>query len=116
MLAERIISSVTHSIGLMSVRITNKGDVWSLGVIFYQMLYGKRPFGHGQMQEGFLANNVVLNAMKVNFPDSPRISEEAKSFIRKAWRDQVCRPSIAELCKSSYLQKENGVIIPCCTI
>jgi len=31
-------------------RISSKVDVWSLGVIFYQILYGVRPFGEGLSQ------------------------------------------------------------------
>ncbi|PWZ33772.1 NPL4-like protein [Zea mays] len=34
--------------------ISSKVDVWSAGVIFYQMLYGRRPFGHDQTQERIL--------------------------------------------------------------
>lgn len=33
-------------------RISSKVDVWSLGVIFYQILYGVRPFGEGLSQVG----------------------------------------------------------------
>jgi len=88
-----------------SVRITNKVDVWSIGVIFYQMLYGKRPFGDGQSQEGVLANNVMLNAREVAFPNSPAISEEAKAFICHCLAyEQALRPNIAELCQSSYVK------------
>merc|ERR1711988_1113923 len=32
-------------------RIDNKVDVWAIGVIFYQCLYGKKPFGHNMSQE-----------------------------------------------------------------
>lgn len=48
-------------------RISNKVDVWSAGIIFYQMLYGRRPFGEGCTQEQILRDRVMLNARQVRF-------------------------------------------------
>lgn len=58
-------------------------DVWSVGVIFYQMLYGKRPFGEGLSQEQIMRERVVLSAREVDFPAKPTVSAEAKDFMRK---------------------------------
>ncbi len=51
--------------------ISNKVDVWSAGVIFYQLLYGRRPFGEGLSQEQVLQQRVVLNARSLEFPPKP---------------------------------------------
>ena len=68
------------------------------------MLYGERPFGHGQSQETILSKNVMLNATEVFFPDVPNVSNEAKNFIRKCLTyDQTLRPNIAELCELEYV-------------
>ena len=92
-----------------SVRITNKVDVWSIGVIFYQMLYGKRPFGDGQSQEGVLANNTMLNARAVEFPDKTTVSNEAKAFICQCLAyEQSNRPNITEICQHSYVSKHHN--------
>lgn len=53
-------------------------DVWSVGVLFYQMLFGKRPFGHDQTQERILREDTIIKAKKVEFPAKPAISNEAK--------------------------------------
>lgn len=63
--------------------ISNKVDVWSIGIITYQMLYGRRPFGHEQSQEQILRNEVMLNAKQVQFPSRPSVSNECKDFIKR---------------------------------
>ncbi len=58
-------------------------DVWSAGVMLYQMLFGKRPFGEGCSQEKILRDEVMLNAKIVYFPAKPALSAEGKEFISR---------------------------------
>jgi len=89
------------------VRISNKVDVWSIGVIFYQILFGKRPFGDGQSQDHVLSNNIMLNARDVRFPSAPQVSAEAKDFVRQCLTyDQTFRPNISQLCSHPYLLQQ----------
>lgn len=72
--------------GVDRPRISSKVDVWSLGIIFYQMLFGIRPFGEGQTQDIIWTNKVIIEQGKyVTFPTeakAPKISDEAKDLIR----------------------------------
>ncbi|CAG0912417.1 unnamed protein product [Notodromas monacha] len=65
-------------VGKNPPKISSKVDVWSVGVIFYQCLYGKKPFGHNQSQATILEQNTILKATEVQFPSRPAVSSEAK--------------------------------------
>jgi len=68
-------------------------DMWSGGCILFEMLYGRRPFGHNMTQEKLLREGTVLSAQEIQFPLSPKVSDEAKDLIRKCLaRDHRDRP------------------------
>lgn len=59
---------------------TNKSDLWSVGLIFYEMLHGFTPWpANNELQ---LINNI--NCKPIVF--DPAISETSKDFIRKCLR------------------------------
>ncbi|CAI9768590.1 unnamed protein product [Fraxinus pennsylvanica] len=75
--------------------ISSKVDVWSVGILFYQMLFGRRPFGHDQTQEKILREDTIIKARKVDFPSRPSASNEAKDFIRSCLTySQAERPDV----------------------
>lgn len=63
-------------------QITPKVDIWSVGVIFFEMLYAMKPFGHGMSQNEIMRNKVMLRATKVEFPQKPNVTQETKEFIK----------------------------------
>ncbi|KAL2557326.1 Serine/threonine-protein kinase TOUSLED [Forsythia ovata] len=84
--------------------ISSKVDVWSVGILFYQMLFGRRPFGHDQTQEKILREDTIIKARKVDFPSRPSVSNEAKDFIRRCLTySQVERPDVLTIAQDPYL-------------
>ncbi|XP_072992946.1 serine/threonine-protein kinase TOUSLED isoform X1 [Typha latifolia] len=84
--------------------ISSKVDVWSAGVILYQMLFGRRPFGHDQTQERILREDTIINARKVEFPSKPSVSNEAKELIRRCLTyNQAERPDVLTITQDPYL-------------
>jgi tousled-like kinase len=93
-------------------RISSKVDVWSLGVVFFQMLFGQRPFfAEGASQEELLRTRAVANLQPrdLTFPpdaprDAPHVSDEAKAFIRRCLAPNPDeRPDVLALCEEPYL-------------
>ncbi|KAL9316115.1 hypothetical protein ACSQ67_017116 [Phaseolus vulgaris] len=84
--------------------ISSKVDVWSAGILYYQMLFGRRPFGHHQTQERILREDTIIKARKVDFPSRPTISNEAKDFIRRCLTyNQAERPDVLTIAQDPYL-------------
>ena len=54
-----------------------------MGVIFYELLFGMKPFGHDKSQMAIVRDQTILNAREVSFPVKPQISDGCKDFIRK---------------------------------
>ena len=76
-----------------------------MGVIFYQCLYGKKPFGHNLSQAAILEENTILKATEVDFPSRPQVSNEAKNFIRACLRyKKEERPDVIQLSFHDYLK------------
>lgn len=86
-------------------RISSKVDVWSAGVIFYQMLFGEKPFGNNLSQQKILQQGIVNRSLVVNFPAVKKISNEAKDFISKCLTpNQDKRASVQILSQDPYLK------------
>ncbi|KAJ9189120.1 hypothetical protein P3X46_000451 [Hevea brasiliensis] len=84
--------------------ISSKVDVWSAGVLFYQMLFGRRPFGHDQSQERILREDTIIKARRVEFPSKPSVSNESKDFIRRCLTyNQSERPDVLNIAQDPYL-------------
>lgn len=90
--------------------ISNKVDVWSVGVMFYQMLYGRRPFAEGQSQREIWQQKLILStARTLTFPDSPKVSDEAKDLITKCLAFNATeRYDIFQLSQDQYLYRRKN--------
>lgn len=123
-IAKRIASETTHisrdaSVGTISymapealrqgeLKLGRPSDIWSLGIILYQMVYRRSPFAHLEpMQRLFVLSDP--NA-EVSFPSDHRLqshSEETKAqFLdvveRCLKRDPALRPAIPELLDHAF--------------
>lgn len=128
-IAKRIASNTTNisresSVGTISymapeavkqgaVKIGRPSDVWSLGIILYQMIYMRAPFAHlDPMQRLFALTDPNVS---VEFPASHRFEQHSKAMKdtlldvlqRCLQRDPARRPTIPELLQHPFVLRED---------
>lgn len=97
----------TFLVGDSAPSISSKVDVWALGVIFYEMLYGQKPFGHNMSQDKILKEGVILKSVRVTFPPKAGISQEAKDLITKCLAySEIDRYDVEQVYHASYFNKK----------
>ncbi|CAD8110614.1 unnamed protein product [Paramecium sonneborni] len=64
---------------LDNVLYTSKCDIWSLGIVAYQLIYGKQPWTY-ENYKSYLKN---IRCYPVRFPSEKTLSEQYKNFIRQ---------------------------------
>ena len=85
-------------------KISTKVDVWSAGVVFYQLLFGVKPFGNDLSQRQIWTLSVISPAARVTFPDKPKVSDDAKNFISSCLSvSPQLRPDVAACLQHPYL-------------
>lgn len=84
---------------------TEKADMWSIGVMAFHLLSGKRPFWGESKTE--IARKVANARYSFTGPEWGKISREAKSFIRDLLQcDPLLRSSPVEALKSRWLRSQ----------
>ncbi|KAI9014123.1 hypothetical protein DFJ74DRAFT_681313 [Hyaloraphidium curvatum] len=90
--------------------ISSKVDVWSLGVIFYEILYGEKPFANDKSQQSILrTDTITMEAHSLVFPAKPAVSQETKDFIRRLleYRKDK-RPDVLAIANDPYINVALG--------
>lgn len=91
---------------MTSPTVNSKVDVWSTGVVFFELLFNRRPFGEGQTQDAFRRQTAVEGTFDIVFPASPKVSAEAIKFLRRLLtRDRDQRPDVLEAIRDPYIRK-----------
>ena len=97
---------------LEAMHYTNKTDVWSLGILYYQMVFGRSPWnvqgvdGSKQTVKNFLKN---IRENGLIFPKDVRVSETTKNLLQEMLMyDEDDRLSWEEIFKEGFLQEESN--------
>jgi serine/threonine protein kinase len=83
-----------------------KCDVWSLGIMLYQILFKQLPYNISKFGKGILALKKAIELTEPNFNNLPvKASSECIAFIKKCLeKDPAKRATAKELARHPWLQ------------
>lgn len=74
-------------------------DIWSIGIIAYELLTGCSPFFCATYQDTYKS----IRKIKYEFPTDVDLSEISKDFFKSVFVNSDDRPSASELLKDKYI-------------
>jgi tousled-like kinase len=83
---------------------SNKVDVWATGITFYQMIYGKVPFGAGISHDDYIAQHREIHRDGFEFPTHITMTEIGKRFIKSCLSDEPFRLNMSATCEHGYVR------------
>lgn len=82
-----------------------KCDIWSMGVILFQLVFGRLPF---PIDKGYVVFINKVTTERVKIPTSPSISDRLVELLYACLeRDQIKRYSIEEFLDSQWMKVVN---------
>ncbi|XP_075389489.1 citron Rho-interacting kinase isoform X6 [Tenrec ecaudatus] len=78
-------------------------DWWSVGVIAYEMIYGRTPFTEGTSARTF--SNIMNFQRFLKFPDDPKVSNECLDLLQSLLCGQKERLNFEDLCCQPFFAK-----------
>ena len=81
-----------HKIGKEGVELKKESDIWSLGMIFFEMIFGKRPY---DAKDVYSLKNMIDQQQPLRFPQNITIetdesAEKAMKAIKKFIEKCLC--------------------------
>ncbi|EGR29139.1 protein kinase domain protein [Ichthyophthirius multifiliis] len=98
---------------LLNEKYSSKCDVWSMGCIFFEMLYGKPPFNANSIIS--LSENIkkIVGNSQYQLPTYPPIAPEAKDIlIKMLMYNEKDRVSWEKIFKHPILNKNIQKLVP----
>ena len=92
-----------------NINISSKVDIWSTGIILYEMLFNRKPFGNDYTsQKSLFKDKIIQNAYKVEFPENCNISDDCKDFIRNCLKyNEKERYDVIQAVESKFIKNND---------